>query len=167
MDPTRHPLLLQVHIQNATLAGGVAIGSAANLALPPPAALSLGLAAGVLSVLGYARLSPALEARLGVRDTCGVLNLHGLPGVLGGLAAGALAALSPGANAGLLLRHGAAQPLWQAAGAAVAVAAGLVAGGAAGWVVGRVDLAGQSLAEDEVYEDGVYWGEGAGEGHED
>lgn len=42
-----------VHIQNATLAGGVAVGSAANLILQPYGALLIGCGGGLMSVLGY------------------------------------------------------------------------------------------------------------------
>lgn len=34
---------------------------------------------------GYVFVQPALQARFGVVDICGVHNLHGLPGLLGGL----------------------------------------------------------------------------------
>jgi len=41
------------HVQNATLAGGVAMGSAASMPVEPYGALLVGSAAGILSVLGY------------------------------------------------------------------------------------------------------------------
>lgn len=42
-----------MHIQNATLAGGVAIGTAANLMVQPFGAMLVGSAAGILSVVGF------------------------------------------------------------------------------------------------------------------
>ena len=46
-----------VDVQNATLAGGVAIGSIANLAIQSPAiAIATGAASGALSVVGYTRV---------------------------------------------------------------------------------------------------------------
>ena len=83
-------LVLQVHVQNATLAGGVAVGSAANLHIAPAGALAVGVIAGTLSVVGYSFIGPSLEKGMGLRDTCGVHNLHGMPGVMGGLVAGQL-----------------------------------------------------------------------------
>jgi ammonium transporter Rh len=75
-----------VHVQNSTLAGGVAIGATARLALSPGIALLVGLGSGLVSVLGYVYSSPFLEKQFGIFDTCGVGNLHGYPSVFGGLA---------------------------------------------------------------------------------
>ena len=44
----------QVHIQNATLAGGVAIGTTCNMMVYPWGALLIGFLAGAISTLGYA-----------------------------------------------------------------------------------------------------------------
>ncbi len=74
-----------VHVQNSTLAGGVAIGATARLTLGPGLTFLVGLGAGVVSVLGYFYSSPWLEEKFGIFDTCGVGNLHGYPSVLGGL----------------------------------------------------------------------------------
>ena len=101
---------------NATLAGGVSIG--ALCARPDFFAGSfiIGLAAGALSTLGFAVIQSRLQAVLRKTDTCGVLYLHGLPGLLGGLAALLLIA-TPGIQAaGIALT------------VAFAVASGFVAG---------------------------------------
>ncbi len=74
-----------VHIQNATLAGGVSMGTAANMAIHPGLSLTIGIVAGVVSVLGYHKVLPTLSRSIGLQDTCGVLNLHGMPSVLGAL----------------------------------------------------------------------------------
>merc|ERR1719399_1424400 len=80
-----------VSIQNATLAGGVAVGSSSDLVIQPWGAIAIGFAAGLLSVIGYVYIQPWLEMKLSLDDTCGVHNLHGMPGILGGLG-GAIAA---------------------------------------------------------------------------
>lgn len=71
-------------IANASLAGGVAIGATCNL-LGPLGAFVVGLLAGTLSVVGFTIIQPRLQAKFKAVDTCGVHNLHGMPGLLGGL----------------------------------------------------------------------------------
>ena len=73
-------------IANAGLAGGVAIGSACDYA-SPGYAMIIGLAAGALSTLGFSVIAPKVCKLIRGVDTCGVHNLHGMPGLLGGLSA--------------------------------------------------------------------------------
>ena len=39
----------------------------------------MGLASSILSVLGYEYVTPLLDKCIGLGDTCGVHNLHGMP----------------------------------------------------------------------------------------
>eukprot|EP00494_Astrolonche_serrata_P031739 UN32008 len=78
-----------VHIQNASLAGGVAIGSSSDLVVGPFSAILVGLIAGFVSTFGYVKITPRLNRW--VYDVCGVHNLHGMPGIMGGIA-GAISA---------------------------------------------------------------------------
>ena len=75
-----------VHIQNATLAGGIAIGSSSDLVVGPGGAIIIGAIGGIVSVLGYIYVSPWLAEKIGLQDTCGVHNLHGMPGLVGACA---------------------------------------------------------------------------------
>ncbi|KPP77135.1 Rhesus blood group family type B glycoprotein-like [Scleropages formosus] len=59
--------LPQVHIQNAALAGGVAVGTAGEMMLTPFGSMA---------------------------DTCGVHNLHGMPGILGAVVGAVTASLA-------------------------------------------------------------------------
>jgi ammonium transporter Rh len=78
--------VLIADIANASLAGGVAVGATCNL-LSPSAAFGIGALAGSICVFGYVFIQPFLQKKLKSVDTCGVHNLHGMPGLLGGVAA--------------------------------------------------------------------------------
>ena len=69
---------------NATLAGGVAIGSTSDIILKPYGAMVIGLVGGIISAIGFSSLGPWLSEKINLQDTCGVHSLHGLPGVIGG-----------------------------------------------------------------------------------
>lgn len=73
-------------IANAALAGGVAIGSTCDYA-SHSAAMLIGVIAGAVSTFGFARIQPKQQRAFRAVDTCGVTNLHGIPGIIGGLAA--------------------------------------------------------------------------------
>jgi len=73
-------------IANAALAGGVAIGSTCANATYSEAAI-VGIMAGSLSTFGFAVIQSKTHKWMKLIDTCGVSNLHGLPGLMGGLAA--------------------------------------------------------------------------------
>ena len=71
-------------IANAALAGGVCIGSVCSTA-SPGFAMFIGICAGTLSTLGFSLIAPRISKLIRGTDTCGVHNLHGMPGLLGGL----------------------------------------------------------------------------------
>ncbi|EGR31912.1 rh-associated glycoprotein, putative [Ichthyophthirius multifiliis] len=72
-----------IDIQNATLAGGVAMGTCANIHILPVYSIAIGVISGCVSIYCYAKLQGILERKIRLHDSCGVLNLHGLPGFLG------------------------------------------------------------------------------------
>lgn len=139
-----------VHIANSTLAGGVAVGASARLAMTPAGAFVLGILAGGISVLGYAKSSPILE-RAGIYDTCGVGNLHGYPSVLGGLASAFFVAFDAD-NVNLPdIATGMTQPFRQLAGVAITLILSLTSGYFTGVIMTGI---GSSAIE---YDDGVWW----------
>jgi len=73
------------HIQNATLAGGVVMGACADLYVHPAGAVGIGFCAGALATFGYRAVHNRYTI-LGLYDTRGVNNLHGMPGILGAIA---------------------------------------------------------------------------------
>ncbi|NWT19930.1 RHBGA protein, partial [Vireo altiloquus] len=74
-----------VQIQDATLAGMAVMGMAGEMLVTPFGALIAGFLAGLISPLGFRFFTPVLHSRLKIQDTCGVHNIHGLPGILGAL----------------------------------------------------------------------------------
>ncbi len=82
----RHGKINVADIANASLAGGVAIGSTCDHA-NHPTAFVIGVLAGIVSTFGFAVVQGKLQNKLKSIDTCGVLNLHGWPGLVGGVAA--------------------------------------------------------------------------------
>lgn len=108
-------------IANASLAGGVAIG-AVVADVEPGWSMLIGLVAGTISVIGYTKIQPRLHRLLGGVDTCGVHNLHGMPGVFGGLVA-------------LLL---VTSPMWQLGGIVVSVVLSILMGVIVGFIVSKL-----------------------------
>ena len=80
----RHKFDLE-DILNASLAGGVIIGAPAGIFTNAAGPLCIGIFAGIISGLGYEYLEQFIQDKFGIYDSCGVNNLHGIPGILGGI----------------------------------------------------------------------------------
>ncbi|XP_040329671.1 ammonium transporter Rh type A [Herpailurus yagouaroundi] len=134
------------HIQNATLAGGVAVGTCADMKIHPYGSMIIGSIAGIVSVLGFKFLTPFFTTKLRIHDTCGVHNLHGLPGVVGGLAS--IVAIALGASKTSTMAMQAA-----ALGSSIgtAVVGGLITG-----LILKFIVRGQP-SERNFFDDSVYW----------
>ncbi|GFV54649.1 ammonium transporter Rh type C [Trichonephila clavipes] len=72
------------HIQNATLAGGVAIGAVADMMVHPFGAMIIGCIGGSVCVFGFKYVSPFL-AKMNIYDPCCINSLHALPGFVSGI----------------------------------------------------------------------------------
>jgi ammonium transporter Rh len=70
-------------IMNATLAGGVMIAASVEMIFNPGFAIIVGCFAGIASSLAFTKLTPFMESKVRIHDTCGVQFLHGIPGQLG------------------------------------------------------------------------------------
>lgn len=83
-------------ILNASLAGGVVMGANADIIAKSYGAMLAGFIAGTVSSLGYAYLGPYLAQKINLHDTCGVHNLHGMPGIIGGITSAIVASKGVG-----------------------------------------------------------------------
>uniref|UniRef100_A0A671QL09 Ammonium transporter Rh type A n=1 Tax=Sinocyclocheilus anshuiensis TaxID=1608454 RepID=A0A671QL09_9TELE len=135
-----------VHIQNATLAGGVAVGTCADMDIQPFGAMVIGITAGVISTVGFKFLTPILASKLGIQDTCGVHNLHGMPGILGGLAGIVAAALGKKDNV---------TATYQACGLASSLGFALVGGLITGLIM-KIPFWGQP-PDQNCFDDSIFW----------
>ncbi|KAM6366747.1 ammonium transporter Rh type A isoform 4-T4 [Alca torda] len=139
-----------VLIQNATLAGGVAVGTCADLPIHPFIAMCIGSIAGIISVLGFHFLTPLLECKLNIQDTCGVHNLHGLPGILGGIAGIIVTAVKKEVRQGIPLTPG-----MQAAALGSTIGIALAGGALTGGIL-KLPFLGQA-SDQNCFDDSVYW----------
>ncbi|KAM8920701.1 ammonium transporter Rh type B [Pelodytes ibericus] len=164
-----------VHIQNAALAGGVAVGTAAEMMLTPFGAMIAGILAGTISTLGYKFLTPKLDSKLKIQDTCGVHNLHGMPGILGALIGVIVASVATAdiygdgmADVFPLLADGSrtakGQALYQGLALLVALTFALIGGLIVGFIL-RIPFLG-TPSDAECFEDSIYWEVPGEEGHQ-
>ncbi|XP_044529238.1 ammonium transporter Rh type A [Gracilinanus agilis] len=135
-----------VHIQNATLAGGVAVGTCADMEIQPFGAMLIGSIAGIVSVLGFKFLTPIFATKLRIHDTCGVHNLHGLPGVIGGIAS--IVAVALGVTNKTTMAK-------QAAALGTSLGTAIVGGLLTGLIL-KIPIWGEP-PDQNCYDDSVYW----------
>lgn len=69
-------------ILNATLAGGVVIRAPCSIIYHPGVSIVIGLTTGIISTICFH--TPKLLECIGLYDTCGIHNLHGIPDLLRG-----------------------------------------------------------------------------------
>ncbi|KAL6033918.1 hypothetical protein STEG23_007193 [Scotinomys teguina] len=85
MSALSHPQgkINMVHMHNAVLAGGVAVGAPCSLTPSPWIAMVLGLTAGLMSIGGAKCLPVCLNQKLQIQNPGGIHYTFGLPGLLG------------------------------------------------------------------------------------
>lgn len=153
-------------VLNATLAGGVIIGAPSGLITNPGGAIAIGFIGGATSSLCYAKLGPKLKNCMGLDDSCGVHNLHGIQGILGGLISAVVVAAYKSMPMDTEIQgflsfyetnEGAkslsSQAGIQVAGTFISLGIAVVAGLIAGFFM-RMDTV---LEGDQVYDDSIYF----------
>jgi ammonium transporter Rh len=135
-----------VHLQNATLAGGVMMGTCGDKPIGLHSAAACGFCAGVLSCWGYAWLSPRMASNLKIHDTCGVHNLHGMPGVAGAILTAVVVAVQNDGDA-------ATQIYALLATLGIAIVGGLITG----FLMKLLKNLTISVPKDEMFNDRMFW----------
>lgn len=156
-------------ILNASLSGGVAMGCNALIITRPFGAMLCGAVCGVVSSLGFAYMKDILkESRFKIHDTCGVLYLHGIPGIIGGITSAIVAKFGEerfgdnflttynayqGTNQ--IPRSGSLQAGYQLAAIALSIGLGIVGGALAG-IFCKIPIF-DVPAEDDLFQDKAHW----------
>lgn len=134
--------------------------------LTPFGSMIVGFLAGTISTLGFKYLSPILEEKLHVQDTCGVHNLHGMPGVLGAIVGAVTAAVATREIYGDGLKDvfpdvhkgdvtASEQAVRQAISLAVTLGIAFLGGLIAGFIL-KLPIYG-APPDTICFEDGIYW----------
>lgn len=69
------------------------IGASSGLLINSGASLIVGAIGGVVTSLGFSYMHIFLINKFRIFDTVGVINLHGIPGILGGIISGIVIAI--------------------------------------------------------------------------
>jgi ammonium transporter Rh len=105
----------------------------------PGMAMIIGTVAGAISTVGFCS---TVAASVADTDTCGINNLHGMPGIFGGL----MSAVVP-----LMIKHDGVEPVDQVLGLLVTLVISIVTGFGTGKVLKAAGSA------EEAYNDLTYW----------
>nr|XP_032659970.1 ammonium transporter Rh type A [Chelonoidis abingdonii] len=137
--------LNMVHIQNATLAGGVAVGSCADMNIYPFGAMLIGSIAGVISVIGFKFLTQFLSSKPEIQDTM-------MRDLLGSVLHKSIIAT---VTQVIFRETGSLSAAMQAAALGCSVGIALVGGAFAGLIL-NLPFLGQA-PDENCYDDSVYW----------
>jgi len=144
-----------VDIQNATLAGGVAIGTVCNLTLSMGDCLLIGFIAGIVSCAGFNRFRLSFDA-------CGVHNLHALPALIGALTSVVLCYVKAQLHHDTAVFVHENQATIQLYATGITVLVSTVSGVFTGLLLGVIEPS----SDTELYCDSVYWESDSGEEEE-
>ena len=127
--------------------------------------------AGLVSTLGYKVLGAKLYQRLRIHDTCGVNNLHGLPGVMAGLLSVVMVLLASEETygkemysifplcdpaKGLMARTISYQAMMQLAGLAITLALSILLGLLVGVIMSLARVC-DRLPHHQLFDDELFW----------